>query len=163
MKTWLKLKFLSHYKQLGKYSITGIICFLVDISILLCLIRFTKIHYLVASALGYLTGVLLNYFFSITWIFSKRNLKKYWHVEFSIFLAIELVAMALMSVGLFMFRDFFGLRIKIAKILANLIAAGWNYVIKHLFLFKKHPEEKNDYLNEKKDILFGNSNKSKTG
>jgi putative flippase GtrA len=156
MKTWLKLKFLSHYRQFIKYSLVGVLCFLIDISILMTLIRFTKIHYLLASAIGYLTGVIINYFFSINWIFSRRNLKKYWHIEFSIFFAIELIAMSLMSVGLFMFKDFFGLRIKLSKVLANLLAAGWNYIIKHLFLFKKHPQEKIKYLNDRKEILFGN-------
>lgn len=153
---WIKSKLIKHYIQLGKYSVIGIFCFLLDISILIILTKFTRIHYLIASSIGYLTGVIVNYLFSITWVFSKRNLKKYWHVEFSIFMVIELFAMTIMSISLFGFRDYLGLNLKISKVLANFIAAIWNYAVKHIFLFKQHPEQKQQFLEERKSILQGN-------
>lgn len=156
MINWVFIKLLKHYKQIARYSIIGILCFLVDISLLIILTKYTKIHYLFASVIGYLTGVFINYFLSISWVFSRRNLKKFWHIEFSIFMLIELIAMLFMSGSLYIFKGFLRVDLKLSKIFANFIAAIWNYIIKHIFLFKQHPEEKQLFIQERKQILSGN-------
>ena len=137
MKAWLKLKLISHYRAISKYTLIGVFCFLVDIFILIILSKYTRIHYLFASAIGYLTGLVINYGFSIKWIFTKRQYKKSPKIEFLIFFTIELIAMLLMSSSLYIFKEFLRIDLRLAKVYANLIAAVWNYALKYQLLFKR--------------------------
>ncbi|HOD54226.1 MAG TPA: GtrA family protein [Candidatus Cloacimonadota bacterium] len=152
MINWFKNKTLKHYKQFLKYSIFGIICFFVDYGLTVFLNYQFTLHYLMASSIGYGAGVLLNYFFSITWVFSKRNMKDIWHIELAIFLSIEIVALLIMNLFIFLSHDYLYIGFYIAKLLGNFAAFIWNYTIKHIFLFRAHPEEKKIYMERKKEL-----------
>ncbi len=152
MFNWIKRKTLKHYKQFLKYSVFGILCFFIDYCISIFLKDYYHIHYLLASTIGYCVGIVINYLFSITWVFSKRNLKQYWHIELAIFVAIEIVALLLMNLIIFLSTDYLFITFYISKLLGNFVAFFWNYLIKHLFLFKTNPEKKQQYINDKKKL-----------
>lgn len=152
MINWLKSKTLKHYKQFLKYSIFGVISFIVDYFITILLTSQYGIHYLLSSTIGYSIGIIINYIFSITWVFSKRNLKDYWHIELGIFISIEIVALLIMNMIIFFCHDYYYISFYIAKLIGNFAAFIWNYSIKHLFLFKANPEEKIQYIKDKKHL-----------
>jgi len=136
----LKIHIINQFKQIFKYFIIGFLCFLIDISILYVLLELKIINYILASAIGYLTGSTINYWLSINWVFKKRNLIKYWKVEFTFFIIIEVIALLLMSSSLYLLREFLHLNVFIAKIIATIIAAIFNYLSKYRFLFSYHPQ-----------------------
>lgn len=149
---WIRSKFISHSKQLVKYSIFGLLSFFVDFSLTYYLTQNLQAHYLVSSTIGYVTGLIINYFFSITWVYSKRNLKDFWHLEFGIFFVIEIVALLLMSIVMFFAKDYLKIPLMLSKLIGNFVAFIWNYLIKHFFLFRANPTEKSDYINWKKKL-----------
>ncbi len=155
MINWIKSKILIHSKQLIKYSIFGLISFFVDFLLTYILIKNTQIHYLISSTIGYIVGVMISYYFSITWVFSKRNLKDFWHLELGIFILIEIVALLLMNVVMFFSTDYLKFGFLLSKLIGNFIAFIWNYLIKHFFLFRANPTIKNDFLNWKKELYKG--------
>jgi len=139
----LKLKHLfdEHYEQSFKYIIVGVACFAVDFAMLFVFLKFTKINYLIASAMSYTIGVILNYFSSIIWIFKKRALKNNWQKEFYSFLIIEFSALIFMTCALFIISGMFHINVMIAKVIANVISAVYNYIVKYKFLFAKNGNE----------------------
>jgi putative flippase GtrA len=120
---------------MAKYVLIGILCFVIDFSIFLILTDFVESLYLYASATGYLTGAVVNYIFCIKWVFPKRNLANYWKTEFGIFIAIEFTALLVLTACLYIFADIIDIDLELSKILANIVAGVWNYIIKRLFLF----------------------------
>ena len=139
MGDWINTIVLKHHKQLGKYSFIGIICFFLDLGILLLITKYTMIHYLLASSIGYMSGAILNYGLSINWVFKKRNLKEYWKTEFIFFIFIEILALLAMSGFLYTFKGILKLNLIAAKILSNTLAAFLNYGLKYNYLFSHHP------------------------
>ena len=124
----------------GRYSLIGFLCFLLDLLLLLVLVKYTNIHYLIASVISYVIGSTINYGFSISWIFKKRKLRDYWKTELLIFMLIELFALCIMSGSLYVFKEFLRFPLKYSKIIANILAALWNYTFKYYFLFRRDPE-----------------------
>jgi putative flippase GtrA len=111
-----------------------------------------SVHYLLSSTIGYSIGIVINYIFSITWVFSKRNLKNYWHVELGIFISIEVIALLLMNMIMFFAHDYLFISFYIAKLIGNFAAFIWNYLIKHLFLFKSNPDEAKHFKEDTKKL-----------
>jgi len=152
MTKWIKSKFIKHYKQFFKYSIFGFICFVVDYLLTVFLVYQFALHYLLASTLGYALGIVLNYCFSITWVFAKRNLKDIWHVEMTLFFTIEIVALLIMNLFIYLSHDYIHVDFLLAKLFGNIAAFTWNYIIKHIFLFRGNPKEKAEYLELKRNL-----------
>lgn len=139
----MKERFTTHikgqYKQILKYFLIGILCFLVDVSLTLFFADHTPVHYLPGSAIGYLTGSVINYWLSVKWVFQKRNLKRYWKTEFTFFLVIEIIALFMMSGSLYLLKEMvFKSNLLLAKVLANCIAAIGNYYLKYALLFSSN-------------------------
>lgn len=64
--------------QLTRYTFVGLVAFLSDYS---CLYLFTEIlgsYYLISAPIAFLIGLLVHYFISVKWVFSKRSLDKKW-------------------------------------------------------------------------------------
>lgn len=138
MTKWLKIKFQKHYGQMIRYSIFGLICFLIDYFLSLFLKYHVSLNYLLASTIGYIVGIILNYYFSIKCIFTNRSMKDAWHIEMTIFFAIEIVALLIMNLFIYMISKHTNISYAIAKPLGNFAAMAWNYAIKHIFLFKRN-------------------------
>ena len=136
-----KKEMISMLVQTSKYTLIGFLCFCIDFLVFLLLAELTNIHYLLASAIGYFIGVIVNYGFSISWVFKKRKLRGHWKTEFTIFMIIECIAILIMSSSLYVFEEVFIIPLAFSKIIANILAALWNYIMKYFFLFRKDPEK----------------------
>jgi len=115
----------------------ALLSFMADYTVLISMVTFTRIHYLISTAIGYIVGVVINYIFSIKWAFKSRRFPTDWKKEFGIFILIELSALIFLSTGMFFLRHFFKFSITLAKIVSNSFAAVWNYILKYKLLFKR--------------------------
>ena len=141
MSKLLKNIFNNHFEQSYKYFLVGVACFVVDFVILLAFLKFTKINYLIASAISYSVGIILNYVTSIKWIFKKRTYKKQWKKEFGSFSIIEISALVFMTSTLFVMFGIFRVPVLIAKVIANIVSGIYNYLLKFKLLFAKDENE----------------------
>ena len=144
MINYLISKLIKHYKQMARYTVIGILCFVVNYAIAVFLENALDWSSPISATIGYIVGVILNYILAIKWVFLKRNLKGQWKKEFFIFIVIEIFAMLLMLITLFILEKVCKIQFEIALIVANFAAAIWNYLAKHLFLFRTHPDENNE-------------------
>ena len=102
--------------QALRYLAVGGISFIVDASTLGFATRVFGLHYLYGNALGFLTGVCVNYTLSVRWVFAQRSVgDRRWE-------------MAL----------FFG-KLHLALVLAKIATTGlvlvWNFGVRKLLLF----------------------------
>ena len=133
----IKTRFGTHFYSSYKYLLIGVLCFILDFYTLMFLVKYTKMFYLLASGIGYIVGVIVNYFFCIKWIFSERIHQKNWKLEFGFFFLIEIIALIFMSSSLFILKGFLRIDLALSKVIANILTAIWNYIMKYRLLFNK--------------------------
>jgi len=128
----------NHYVQGTRYLSIALVSFVVDYSFFWSLLKCLKgLHYLVATVFGYIAGVFVNYILSISWAFKNRQYTKNPFKELGIFFAIEISALLILSIIMFLLTHFCKITPYISKILANSLVALWNYAFKYKLLFKK--------------------------
>jgi len=122
--------------EIVKFAIIGGISTVVNYGIFFLLFRHFGLHYLWASACGFLSGVVISYTGNRLWTFDSKEEKKL--KEFGGYLAVCLVTISI-SLG------FLNLQVQtlhVTPLLANFFAiclsAGLNFIFVKLFIFKKN-------------------------
>ncbi len=134
--------------QLTRYMMAGVFCFVIDFSTLYALKEYLGLYYLVASALAFLTGIAINYILNVIWVFPKRAYKEKIH-EMTIFLLIEIVALILLVIFMWLFTDVLKMYYLASKACATGLVFFWNYYAKKHILFNKHHTE-----NDKDKVIY---------
>ena len=120
--------------ELLKYSIVGGIAWLIDISSLIALKELLEVNYLIAAAIAFTLGLIVNYTLSVTWVFSRRK----YHdkaKEFSIFTIIGLIGLLLNELLMWIFTDLIGMYYVHSKLLTTFIVFLWNFSMRKIILF----------------------------
>lgn len=130
------------FVQFFRYFITSGLSFVIDFSVLWGLTELGGIHYLISTPIAYLTGMVINYLASDSWVFKGREVKDKKHKEFSIFIIIGLSGMVLNQGMMLVLTEFMGLYFMISRV----ISAGINYILKFWarkkWIFNKPNKEK---------------------
>ncbi|MCR4655832.1 MAG: GtrA family protein [Lachnospiraceae bacterium] len=155
-------------KQILKFGVVGGLAFLIDFAVYTIVLKLLhwEYGYMVAGIAGFSVSLIFNYIASMKFVFeSKDDMDK--KKEFSIFLILSLIGMALNSLILWLYMDvmyknsdiiraahdsLFGLldsiRLRIAKspselaalmakIVATAIVMVYNFITRKIFLEKK--------------------------
>ncbi|MGE4546777.1 MAG: GtrA family protein [Desulfurella sp.] len=92
-------------KEFIRYFVASLVSLLIDTAVYLFLGKIFN-NYLISAVIGYLTGLLVNYYLSIKWVFSYRKIVKFIS-EFSIFALVGFFGLllneAVIYVGLYIF------------------------------------------------------------
>ena len=121
--------------QLARYLLVGGAAFVVDFTTLVLLAEWGQIDHLTAAAAGFLVGLIVNYFLSVTWVFHQRSLSNR-QAEFLIFSAVGLAGLVLTELILFVGTDISGLDYRLSKVLAVITVLFWNFGLRKLLLFR---------------------------
>ncbi|MDR1973630.1 MAG: GtrA family protein [Bacteroidales bacterium] len=113
----------------------GGVCVLSDMFLLYLLVELSGFHYLIANAIAFIAGTVLNYILSIIWIFTSRGDYSR-NKEFIIFLIIGAVGLALNSLFMWIFTDGFEIYYMTSKIITVIIVYLWNFFSRKYILFK---------------------------
>ena len=119
--------------QLFKFSIVGVICFIVDFATLYVLKEFAGVQVLLAAAISFTVSVILNYILSIYFVFDvdRQKNKKRNFILFVIFSVIGLILTELlMKLGI----DVLQINYMLVKVLATVIVMVYNFVTRKLFI-----------------------------
>ena len=128
--------------EICKYFISGALAFFCDILILYFCTEFLLLHYLLANAFGYSTGLIVSYLLNVNWVFSHRNFEKRWQ-EFTIFNAIILFGFVASEVLMALFVEGLGLHLLYAKVISGGLIAILSYASKKLILFSDPTVQEN--------------------
>lgn len=123
-------------RQLFRYMLTGGVAFLADLGTLYACTEYLKMHYLVSTAAGFCTGLIINYVLSINWVFSGRKMKNR-YAEFTIFTVIGIIGLGLNEILMYSLTDLLGIYYIYSKLITTLIVLFWNFFARKFVLFNK--------------------------
>ncbi|MGE4443313.1 MAG: GtrA family protein [Desulfomicrobium sp.] len=118
-----------------KYGVVGLLAFVLDFSILFIFTEFLGVNYLLAAALGFISGLLLNYVLSLVWVFKKKCYDSRWK-EFSIFALIGVGGLVLNELIIWLFTEEFGLHYTVSKIISTIVVFLYNFGLRKFILFR---------------------------
>jgi putative flippase GtrA len=121
--------------QILRSLLAGGVAFAVDWSVLFFLTEIFHIHYLVSSIIGFIFGLSLNYFISISWVFNKRFINKK-RAEFIVFSVIGIIGLLVNSLFVWVFTEYAYSHYLMSKVFATVIVFSWNFTAKKLILFR---------------------------
>lgn len=126
---------LSLPQAFGKYIIAGGAAFCLDYALLFLCYRFLGLHYLLASGIGFCSGVICTYLCCNYWVFSHRKLQHQQAKEFTIFVLVGLIGLALTLLFMGFFVSVIGLHPYGSKILTTGLVLIWNFSARKILLY----------------------------
>lgn len=141
-------------EQLVKFGIVGVIAAVIDFGVLNLLVAAFHINNVVASTISFLVSLAFNYWASMKYVFKRRADMARW-MEGSIFLAAAVVGLGINDLIIWMStlgmvtnaaivqHGMYVLRTNIGKIVATVVVAIWNFVIRK-WLLDDHSAEKGE-------------------
>ena len=131
-----------------RFALTGGVCFLVELGVLILLKGVLGMDTLIATPLAFLVSVILNYFLCVVWVF--KGTKNRGAGAKAGFMITSLIGLGLNELLMLLFRFVLGEeRVLLAlggrevkmyvlnKCLATLIVMIWNYFSKRSILYRK--------------------------
>lgn len=123
-----------------KYIIVGGTSFLIDIGIMYIAKEYIfQGKYLYLSVfLGYMAGLIYNFFFSCKYVFEDGfgKIKNKEVSSFIIFTIIGIIGLGLTEILMKLFVDILGIYYVISKIITGGLVLFWNYIARKIIIFK---------------------------
>ena len=120
--------------QMFRYLFVGGISFVADYAVLFLLKEFCALHYLLAAALAFCAGIIINFIFTKLLVFQEVKQNKL--RERTIFVLICLAGLLYTEGIMFILTDLLGAHYLISKIAATVIVFFWNFFAKKLILYR---------------------------
>lgn len=113
-----------------KYFWVGLVSAIVNFILLYIFTSLLKIYYIVSNILAFTVSVLVNYYCSKKFVFTKQvnNPKK----ELLIYIIIGIIGLGLDTILLWLITERIGLFYMLGKILTTGIVFFWNYGVRKL-------------------------------
>lgn len=120
-------------KQFCRFSLVGVVSFLVDYALLFTFTETFHMHYLLSSMLSFSAATVFNYIYSTKYVFDC-NVKHRKKGRFGIFLLLSGCGLLLNSIIMKMLVEHLELYYMLAKICAALLVSFWNFISRKVFL-----------------------------
>lgn len=121
--------------QFFRYIFVGGISFVADAGSLF-VIENWGVNYLLATAIGFCFGVIVNYKLSKKFIFTKEASLKNAKDEFLIYILIGIAGLLITEILMYIMTDNLGLYFMISKILVTVVTLVWNYSARKIILYR---------------------------
>ncbi len=116
-----------------KFCVVGVVSTLVNYGIFYAALNFLAFHYLIASVLGFISGLVIGYPINKCWTFSSKNSSK---THIYPYLVTYLVSLILSLIFLKIAVEYCGIAPEIANILAIILTTCTNFIGTKFFVFK---------------------------
>lgn len=113
-------------KPIVKYFFVALAGLVVDYLTLYTSVEYLSMHPLVGATLGFLSGLLVNYYLSNKYIFTNAKIKSN-AINFIAFSVIGLVGLLLLNIIMFIQIELLAINYLIAKTIATVLVYFWNY------------------------------------
>jgi len=124
--------------QFARFLVVGLASFAVDYGIFFVLFHFFGVQYIVASTVSFALSLVLNYFLTLKFVFDAkpgRNVA----VEFAIYIGLNVIALGLNQLILFLAVDLLGLSPLIGKLIATAVVLVYNFISRKLLIERASP------------------------
>ncbi len=146
-------KITSHplFRQMIRFGIVGVAAFFVEIGSLNLLTQWLfplmlpakdhDFYVLAAAPVAFLISAVFNYILSLHFVFKKRKDTKGVTI-FSIFLVLNLIALGLNELWMWLFAVQMGINHNISKVIATALVTIYNFISRKIFI-EDHQKKKN--------------------
>ena len=126
-----------------RYLLVGGSAFLVDFGVL---VLFNNIlpelfgyRLYIATALGFIAGLIFNYIFSILFVFqtARDHITGRSFQSFMVFTLIGLIGLGLTELGMYAGTELLGIHYMLVKMIVTGIVLIWNYLGRKFFVFRQ--------------------------
>ena len=122
-------------REFMRYFLASLCGLILDTGTLAVLTSGLGVPYLISGSISFVLGICAVYLLSIYWVFERRDVRSR-AVEFSIFLLIGLVGLAINDLVLWALTDFFGLFYLVSKLASVFVVFTWNFFARKKLLFR---------------------------
>lgn len=135
-------------EQLVKFGLVGVVAFLIDWGILNLLVAAFHVNNVLAGTISFLISLAFNYWASMKYVFKHRDDMARW-MEGLIFLLSAVIGLGindwiiwLSTLGMVpgAAHGMYVLRTNIGKLVATVVVAIWNFIIRKWLLDSKEPQ-----------------------
>lgn len=140
---FIKIKNKSVILEFARYLVVGGLSYILDSCILFIFKEFVLPDWngaglLLATAIGFCAGLLLNYFLSLHFVFSsaKHENKGRTLKEFILFTIVGVVGLLLTELGMYLGADVLNFYYMFIKIIITAVVLIWNYTARKILIFK---------------------------
>lgn len=135
----IKIKIQRLYKQVIQFGLAGVLTTLVDFTILYVLTSQLNSHYLVSSAIAFIVATVVNYWLSMTYIFSSKYKNK--GEEFVVFLTLSILGLLLTQLLFWIQVDQLHMGVYRSKVVLTVVVMGFNFITRKLLMDSSNREE----------------------
>jgi putative flippase GtrA len=121
-----------------RYALVSGIALVADVAILALCHSLLDMHYLLATTLGFVMGVIVNYTLCIWWVFTDSRFSSR-TVEFTITMGIAAAGLVINDLIMWLLIERAALYYLLAKIVAAAAVFFWNFVIRHYYVHTPVP------------------------
>ena len=120
--------------QFVRSIVVSTIALAFDFGLLIVLIQVFDLYYLLAAALSYSVGVVVNYELSVRWVFADHKLasKK---AEFTIFATVNTIGLGLNLAIIAGLVELFSTDYRWAKVVSTVAVFFWNFILGKKILY----------------------------
>lgn len=122
--------------KIFRYLIVGTVASIVDFSVLFTLVIFFNFHWFYAASLSFVLATIVNYYLSITYVFSS-GIKFKKKDEFVLVFIISIFGLILNQVFIYILYKFVSINLFYSKLITTGIVFFWNYNSRHHLIFKR--------------------------
>lgn len=126
--------------QFAKFSIVGIIAFVIDYGLFLLLAYVFGVEYLVASALSFTISTIFNFLASMRYVFSGKEGQTRTQ-QFVIFFVLSFVGLGVNQLVLWFCVSIIAWHAWVGKLVATAVVMLFNFVTRKIFLEDRKPRE----------------------
>ena len=124
-------------KQFGKFAAVGITSLAVDYILLLVLVELLHVDFLIATSASFLASVVVNYFLSMRYVFSRRDdLSR--KREFTIFAVLSAIGLGLNDLFMFVGVAVLSIGYQAMKLISTFMVTWYNFFSRRRFLDGGH-------------------------
>lgn len=123
-------------KQMAKFGVVGVICFVIDYGLMVLLTEFVGLDYLLSSGISFSVAVVANYLLSMRFVFrSKKGVNK--AKEFIIFAVLSITGLLLTEALMWAGVELLRIHYMFVKVAVTGLVMVYNFVTRKILLEEK--------------------------
>lgn len=127
-------------KQFCRFSVVGVVAFLIDYGLLFTFTDTLHMHYLLSSMLSFSVATVFNYVYSTKYVFEcKEEQNK--AGQFTVFLLLSACGLLLNSILMKTLVENMELHYMFAKLFSAVVVSIWNFASRKIFLEERVVEK----------------------
>ncbi len=119
--------------QFARFLVVGVASFAVDYGIFFVLFHYFDVQYIVASTISFTLSLVLNYFLTLKFVFEARPGRNV-ALEFAFYIGLNIIALGLNQLILFLTVDLLGVSPLIGKLIATAVVLVYNFISRKLLI-----------------------------